>query len=55
MGSEYLAQLTERGYKCPDWQHQKSDSVSEQDPDYFPEIAKLRAARLLWSVVTRWI
>lgn len=50
MGNEYLSQLTERGIS--------SNTVASRirfsfgiGPDYFPEIAKLRAARLLWSVI----
>jgi methylmalonyl-CoA mutase len=50
MGSEYLAQLTERGIKA--------ESVASKirfsfgvGSSYFPEIAKLRAARLLWATI----
>jgi methylmalonyl-CoA mutase len=51
MGSEYLAQLTERGISA-DVAASKIRFSFGTGSDYFPEIAKLRAARLLWSVVT---
>jgi methylmalonyl-CoA mutase len=50
MGSEYMVQLMKRGIK--------SETVARKirfsfgtGSNYFPEIAKLRAARLLWSVI----
>ncbi|MFW6202831.1 MAG: methylmalonyl-CoA mutase small subunit [Marinilabilia sp.] len=50
MGNEYLAQITERG--------QKIDDVASQirfnfgiSGNYFMEIAKLRAGRLLWAKI----
>ncbi len=50
MGAEYMAQLTDRGLK--------SDTIASNmkfnfsiGANYFMEIAKLRAARLLWSKV----
>jgi methylmalonyl-CoA mutase len=51
MGSEYLVQLTERGLNA-DIAATKIRFSFGIGSDYFPEIAKLRAARLLWSVVT---
>jgi methylmalonyl-CoA mutase len=50
MGSEYLAQLTERGLGA-DLAASKIRFSFGTGSDYFPEIAKLRAARLLWSVI----
>lgn len=51
MGSEYMSQLTERGIKS-EYAASKIRFSFGTGSDYFPEIAKLRAARLLWSVVT---
>ena len=51
MGSEYMAQLTGRGVSA-DIAASKIKFCFGVGSDYFPEIAKLRAARLLWSVVT---
>jgi methylmalonyl-CoA mutase len=51
MGSEYMTQLTERGLSA-DIAASKIRFSFGIGSDYFPEIAKLRAARLLWSVVT---
>lgn len=51
MGSEYLTQLTERGISA-DIAASTIRFSFGIGSDYFPEIAKLRAARLLWSVVT---
>jgi methylmalonyl-CoA mutase len=51
MGSEYLAQLTQRGIRCTTAASKIRFSFGTGSK-YFPEIAKLRAARLLWSVVT---
>ena len=50
MGSEYLAQLTQRRVSA-DMAASKIGFTFGTGSDYFPEIAKLRAARLLWSVV----
>jgi len=50
MGCEYMKQLTERGLDT-DHAASKIRFCFGIGPDYFPEIAKLRAARLLWSVV----
>jgi len=51
MGSEYLVQLSERGVAAATAASKMRFSFGTGS-DYFPEIAKLRAARLLWSVVT---
>ena len=50
MGSEYLTQLTQRGINSSTAASKIKFSFGIGS-DYFPEIAKLRAARLLWSVV----
>jgi methylmalonyl-CoA mutase len=50
MGSEYLAQLTQRRIGV-DMVASKIGFCFGTGSTYFPEIAKLRAARLLWSVV----
>ncbi len=50
MGAEYMSQLVHRGIKA-DTAASKIRFSFSTGPDYFPEIAKLRAARLLWSVV----
>jgi len=51
MGMEYMLRLTERNIS-PDQSASKMRFSFGTGPDYFPEIAKLRAARLLWSAVT---
>ncbi len=50
MGREYMTQLTERGIST-DLAASKIRFSFGTGSNYFPEIAKLRAARLLWSVV----
>jgi len=50
MGCEYMDQLTSRGISS-DLAASKIRFSFGTGSDYFPEIAKLRAARLLWSVV----
>jgi methylmalonyl-CoA mutase len=50
MGSEYMSQLTGRGLSS-DLAASKIRFCFGTGSDYFPEIAKLRAARLLWSVI----
>jgi methylmalonyl-CoA mutase len=50
MGSEYLLQLTEREISA-DIAASRIRFSFGTGSNYFPEIAKLRAARLLWSVV----
>jgi methylmalonyl-CoA mutase len=52
MGSEYLAQLTQRGIGA-DLAASKIRFSFGTGSEYFPEIAKLRAARLLWSAVVK--
>jgi methylmalonyl-CoA mutase len=52
MGCEYLAQLTSRGLSAS-FAASKIRFSFGVGSSYFPEIAKLRAARLLWSTVTR--
>ncbi len=51
MGNEYMAQLTQRGIRSTTAASKMRFSFGTGS-NYFPEIAKLRAARLLWSVVT---
>jgi methylmalonyl-CoA mutase len=51
MGSEYMSQLTERGLST-DIAASSIRFSFGIGSNYFLEIAKLRAARLLWSVVT---
>jgi methylmalonyl-CoA mutase len=51
MGSEYLAQLTDRGLS-PAYAGSKIRFSFGIGSSYFQEIAKLRAARILWSAVT---
>ncbi|MGA2407145.1 MAG: acyl-CoA mutase large subunit family protein [Bacteroidales bacterium] len=51
MGCEYMSQLTERGISA-EIAASKIRFSFGTGSNYFPEIAKLRAARLLWSVVT---
>ena len=50
MGSEYMLQLTDRGISA-DIAASKIRFSFGTGSNYFPEIAKLRAARLLWAVV----
>ena len=50
MGCEYMTQLTQRGIKS-ELAASKIGFTFGTGSNYFPEIAKLRAARLLWSVV----
>ncbi len=51
MGNEYLSILTGRGISA-DLAASKMRFSFATGPDYFLEIARLRAARLLWSLVT---
>jgi len=51
MGSEYLDQLTQRGISST-MASSKIRFSFGTGSNYFPEIAKLRGARLLWSLVT---
>jgi methylmalonyl-CoA mutase len=50
MGNEYMSQLTQRGISS-EIAASKIRFSFGTGSNYFPEIAKLRAARLLWSVV----
>jgi methylmalonyl-CoA mutase len=50
MGSEYMSQLTRRGIS-PDRAASKIGFCFGTGSGYFLEIARLRAARLLWSVI----
>ncbi len=50
MGNEYVSQLTERGLRA-DLAASKIRFSFGTGSNYFPEIAKIRAARLLWAVV----
>lgn len=52
MGSEYMNQLTERGLDSSDAASKLRFSFATGS-NYFFEIAKLRAARLLWSVIQK--
>jgi methylmalonyl-CoA mutase len=52
MGSEYMTQLTSRGLST-DMAASKIRFSFGIGSKYFPEIAKLRAARLLWSVIVK--
>lgn len=52
MGSEYMSQLTERGVNG-DIAASKIRFSFGTGSNYFSEIAKLRAARLLWSAVIK--
>lgn len=52
MGCEYLNRLGERGLN-PDYVSSKIRFSFGVGSDYFNEIAKLRAARLLWSTVIK--
>ncbi|HVN57644.1 MAG TPA: methylmalonyl-CoA mutase family protein [Bacteroidales bacterium] len=51
MGNEYLSVLTDRGLTSDQAASRIRFSFGT-GPNYFFEIAKLRAARLLWSVIT---
>lgn len=52
MAVEYLSQLTDRGIKPGDAASKIRFSFGT-GPDYFMEIAKLRAARILWATVAK--
>lgn len=52
MGNEYMVQLTGRGVDATDIASKIRFSFGT-GPNYFPEIAKLRAARILWSAILR--
>lgn len=52
MGCEYMAQLTDRGISS-DEAASKIRFTFGIGSNYFPEMAKLRAARILWSAVLK--
>ena len=52
MGNEYMAVLTSRGIK-PETAARAVRFTFGTGPDFFPEMAKLRAARLLWAVIVK--
>ncbi len=52
LGNEYMAYLTSKGLK-PDYAASKIGFSFGIGPDFFPEIAKLRAARMLWAVIVK--
>jgi methylmalonyl-CoA mutase len=52
LGNEYMAALTERGIEAGTAAAAMRFTLSI-GPDFFPEIAKLRAARMLWSQIVR--
>lgn len=54
LGNEYLAALTDRGIS-PETAAGAMRFTFGIGPDFFPEIAKLRAARMLWAeIVKAW-
>ncbi len=54
LGNEYMAALTGRGTD-PDTAAKAFRFTFGIGPDFFPEIAKLRAARMLWAeIVSAW-
>ncbi len=52
LGNEYMASLTERGI-TPERAAQSMRFTFGVGPDFFPEIAKIRAARMLWAVIVK--
>jgi methylmalonyl-CoA mutase len=50
MGNEYMAALTSRGIQADTAASAIKFSFGT-GPDFFPEIAKLRAARMLWAII----
>jgi len=52
MGNEYLSQLSDRGLNT-DLAASKMRFSFGVGSEYFPEIARLRAARLLWPLITK--
>lgn len=52
LGNEYLAYLTAQGIK-PDVAASMIKFTFGIGPDFFPEIAKLRAARMLWAIIVK--
>lgn len=52
LGNEYMAALTARGIS-PDIVARSMKFTFGIGPDFFPEIAKLRAARMLWATIVK--
>ncbi len=52
LGNEYMAYFTSKGLK-PDYAASKIGFSFGISPDFFPEIAKLRAARMLWAIIVK--
>jgi len=52
LGNDYMAALTTRGIK-PGIAARTMKFTFGIGPDFFPEIAKLRAARMLWATIVR--
>ncbi|MFZ2287395.1 MAG: methylmalonyl-CoA mutase family protein [Bacteroidales bacterium] len=52
LGNEYMAALTARGI-IPDIAARAMKFTFGIGPDFFPEIAKLRAARMLWATIVK--
>jgi methylmalonyl-CoA mutase len=52
MGNEYMSQLTDRGLSAEEAASKIRFSFASV-PEYFPAIARLRAARLLWSLIQK--
>ena len=52
LGNEYMAYLTAQGIK-PDVAASMIKFTFGIGPDFFPEIAKLRAARMLWAIIVK--
>jgi methylmalonyl-CoA mutase len=52
LGNEYMAALTSRGID-PDMAAGAFRFTFGIGPDFFPEIAKIRAARMLWAVIVK--
>ena len=52
LGNEYMASMTSRGIN-PDVTASKVNFTFAIGPDFFPEIAKLRAARMLWAIIVK--
>lgn len=52
LGNEYMAALTSRGISADNAARAMKFSFGI-GPDFFPEIAKLRAARMLWAIIVK--
>ncbi len=52
LGNEYMASLTSRGIS-PEIAASKIRFSFGTGPDFFPECAKLRAARMLWALIVK--